>query len=72
MNNTKHTQKQPMLRQNTDIAWFSSLYDSQPGNCVGLFFQPNPIRCLSIGACTGYTYLEGQLKTGNFSANHVN
>jgi len=29
-----------MLRDRTDKAWFSHLYDIRPGNGAGLLFQP--------------------------------
>jgi len=37
---TTDTPNKPRLRDRTDKAWFSRLYDIRPGKGAGLFLQP--------------------------------
>ena len=39
---TTDTLNKPRLRDRTDKAWFSRLYDIRPGKGAGLFLQPQP------------------------------
>jgi len=40
VDSTTDTFKKSRLRERTDRAWFSRLYDIRPGNAEGLFLQP--------------------------------